>query len=98
MPLTAQLASGGVRVVAPDLSVREMSALRETELAMPCCGSAASVVIPQDLLLRQKHFRHHRIRTEPANDWCDEFDNRSPAHIKLQELVYRLALEAGWGC
>lgn len=96
MPLTAQLASG-VRVVAPDLSVREMSALRGTELAMPCCGSAASVVIPQDLLLRQKHFRHHRIRTEPANDWCDEFDNRSPAHIKLQELVYRLALEAGWG-
>lgn len=95
MPFTAQRPDG-TRVVAPDLTVPEMAALRATELVMPCCMSAASVVIPNNPATRRKHFRHRSPRTAPANDWCDIFDNRSEAHLRLQEAVYLLADLAGW--
>jgi hypothetical protein len=95
MPFTAQRLDG-TRVVAPDLTVREMADLRATELVMPCCMSTASVVIPGNPATRRKHFRHRPPRTAPANEWCDIFDNRSEPHLRLQEAVYRLADLAGW--
>lgn len=95
MPFTAQRLDGK-RVVAPALTVPEMTALRTTKLVMPCCMSAASIVIPSNPATRRKHFRHRHPRTAPANEWCDIFDNRSEAHLRLQEGVYLLAESAGW--